>query len=91
MSGLHEFRYFPLIHCPSLCPYSPPPELFGDDYDPSRERACWRVCFEYCALTSEQDRPCLAEFERRRLAAAVRRPEAGAGRRPWRRERHSWG
>jgi hypothetical protein len=38
MSGLYAFRYFPLIHCPSLCPYSPPPELFGDDYDPSRRR-----------------------------------------------------
>jgi hypothetical protein len=43
MSGLHVFRYSPLIHCPSLCPYDPPVELFGDDYDPARERACGKV------------------------------------------------
>jgi hypothetical protein len=90
MSGLHAFRYSPLIHCPSLCPYDPPPELFGDDYDPARERACWTVCFEHCALTSEQDRPCLAEFERRRIAVAVHKPGAVGDRllrteekRPW--------
>ena len=71
MSGLHAFRYSPLIHCPSLCPYDPPAELFGDDYDPARERACWKACIERCSWTSEHDRPCLAEFERRRFVAAV--------------------
>jgi hypothetical protein len=91
MSGLHEFRYFPLIHCPSLCPYNPPPELFADDYDPSRERACRRVCFGHCGLTSEQDRPCLAEFERRRFTAAVRKPETSGCRRVRPEQRRPWG
>jgi len=63
---LHVFRYSPLIHCPSLCPYDPPKELFGDDYDPARERAFWRSCIAHCSLTSEHARPCLVEFERRR-------------------------
>jgi hypothetical protein len=92
MSGLHAFRYSPLIHCPSLCPYDPPVELFGDDYDPARERACGKVCIELCSRTSEHDRPCLAEFERRRFAAAARKP-SGDGTRPLLRteERRPWG
>jgi hypothetical protein len=66
---LHVFRYSPLIHCPSLCPYDPPEELFGDDYDPARERAFWRFCIGHCSLTSEHERPCLVEFEQRRAFA----------------------
>jgi len=92
MSRLHAFRYSPLIHCPSLCPYDPPAELFGDDYDPARERACWRACIERCAQTSEHGRPCLAEFERRRFAAAAGRAVVVAGRPPLGREaKHPWG
>ncbi len=91
MSGLHAFRYSPLIHCPSLCPYGPPAELFGDEYDPARERACWRVCIERCSRTSEHDRPCLVEFERRRFASAARKSPTG-DRPPLRtEERRPWG
>jgi hypothetical protein len=82
MSGLHGFRYSPFIHCPSLCPYDPPAELFGDDYDPVREKACARVCIEYCSATSEHDRPCLVEFERRRFSATATRPAASGARLP---------
>jgi hypothetical protein len=66
---LHVFRYSPLIHCPSLCPYDPPEALFGDDYDPARERSSWSLCMGHCWRTSEHERPCLAEFERRRVLA----------------------
>jgi hypothetical protein len=66
---LHAFRYSPLIHCPSLCPYDPPAELSGDDYDPARERASWTSCIEHCSLTSEHERPCLVALEERRALA----------------------
>jgi len=69
MNVLLSFRYSPLIHCPSLCPYDPPAELLGDDYDPARERASWTSCVERCSLTSEYERPCLVAFERRRTIA----------------------
>jgi len=92
MSGLYTFRYSPLIHCPSLCPYEPPAELFGDDYDPARERACWKVCIERCSRTSEHDRPCLAEFERRRFVAAARKLSGDRTRpSPRTEERRPWG
>jgi hypothetical protein len=69
MSLLHVFRHSPLIHCPSLCPHDPPAELFDDDYDPARESAFWSSCFERCSTTSEHERPCLVEFDRRRALA----------------------
>jgi hypothetical protein len=75
MSVLYVFSS-PFIHCPSLCPYDPPEELFGDDYDPAREKAFWRCCIEHCSLTSEHERPCLVDLERRRaLARQSARPE----------------
>jgi hypothetical protein len=69
MTMLHQFRYSPLIHCPSLCPYDPTEGLFRDDYDPAREEAFWTFCTPRCWLTSEYERPCLIEFERRRALA----------------------
>jgi hypothetical protein len=71
---LHRYSFSPIIHCPSLCPYSPPRALFLDEYDPDREDAAWKFCTEHCWLTSESERPCLIEFARRRARAEKGEP-----------------
>jgi len=51
--------FFPILHCPALCPYKPPRQLLGDDYDPAREEAAWKFCGDHCWLSREDERPCL--------------------------------
>jgi hypothetical protein len=67
---LHRFYYSPIIHCPSLCPFQPPSTLFLDDYAPEREDEVWKFCTEHCWLSSEDERPCLVEFRRRKALPA---------------------
>ena len=44
----YRLYYSPLIHCPRLCPYDPPRELFRDDYDPIREELAETFCGGHC-------------------------------------------
>jgi len=62
----YRLYYSPTIHCPRLCPYDPPCEVFGDDYDPSREEAAEIFCGERCGKFSEHQKPCLLEREAKR-------------------------
>ena len=63
---LYRLYYSPTFHCPRLCPYDPPRELFGDDYDPTREAGAEIFCGERCGNRSEDHKPCLLEREARR-------------------------
>ena len=63
---LHRLFYSPTFHCPRLCPYDPPRELFGDDYDPAREASAEIFCGDRCGNRTEDQKPCLLERETRR-------------------------
>jgi hypothetical protein len=52
----------PFAHCPSLCPYDPPPALFSDDYDPLREGSVWAHCLTHCPLAGGEKPPCLRRY-----------------------------
>jgi hypothetical protein len=62
----YRLYYSPLIHCPRLCPYDPPRELFRDDYDPVREELAETFCGGHCGNRIEDHKPCLLEREAKR-------------------------
>ena len=62
----YRLYYSPLIHCPRLCPYDPPRELFRDDYDPIREELAETFCGGHCGNRIEDHKPCLLEREAKR-------------------------
>ncbi len=64
-----------MIHCPRLCPYKPPRELFADDYDPTREEVAEVFCGERCGNRSEDHKPYLLEREAGRALLERAGPE----------------
>ena len=63
---LAHLYFSPLAHCPALCPFDPPRDLFSDDYSWAREEAAARHCRKYCGGVLPEEEPwCL-----RRLAGA---------------------
>ena len=52
----------PFAHCPTLCPYDPPPTLFADEYDPWREGTAWVHCLAHCPLVAGRTPPCIARY-----------------------------
>jgi len=76
VSLLYRLYYSPTFHCPRLCPYDPPRELFGDDYDPTREAGAEIFCGERCGNRSEDHKPCLVEREARRSLLEDQNPSA---------------
>ncbi len=79
---LYRLYYSPTFHCPRLCPYDPPRELFGDDYDPTREAGAEIFCGERCGNRSEDHKPCLLEREARRSLLEDHKTESEAAPRP---------
>lgn len=65
----YRFYHSPIIHCPSLCPYEPPKDLFLDDYAPEREDGARAFCTAHCWLAAESDRPCMVAFRRKQARA----------------------